>query len=153
MNGFDRQLVIWFSRKKWTVKMWQNCLELADSEFQGPSIDLKKPASIRIEVDKAEKGQQEMKSRLNKSKSFLKSTTTPKDEWPAASPDLNVLDYCIWSIIESEVNAEAHSSVESLKEAIETAFENLNQQTINRAVDNWMKRLDKVIEANGGHFE
>lgn len=76
-----------------------------------------------------------------------------KDEWPAASPDLNVLDYCIWSIIEAEVNAEAHSSVESLKKAIENAFENLDQNVINRAVDNWMKRLDKVIAANGGHFE
>ena len=76
-----------------------------------------------------------------------------KDEWPAASPDLNVLDYCIWSIIESEVNAEANNSVELLKEAIETAFENLDQEVINRAVDNWMKRLDKVIQANGGHFE
>lgn len=76
-----------------------------------------------------------------------------KDEWPATSPDLNVLDYCIWSIIESEVNAEAHNSVESLKEAIEIAFENLDQEVINRAVDNWMKRLDKVIAAKGGHFE
>lgn len=76
-----------------------------------------------------------------------------KDEWPAASPDLNPLDYCIWSIIESEVNAEAHNSIESLKAAIESAFEKLDQQMINRAVDNWMKRLDKVIAASGGHFE
>ena len=76
-----------------------------------------------------------------------------KDEWPAASPDLNVLDYCIWSIIESEVNAEAHNSTESLKTAIETAFERLDQNIINRAVDNWMKRLDAVIKAEGGHFE
>ena len=32
--------------------------------------------------------------------------------------------------------------VESLNEAIETdAFENLDQEVINKAVDNWMKRL------------
>ena len=38
-----------------------------------------------------------------------------KSEWPTSSPDLNPLDYTIWSIIESEVGAEAHENVESLK--------------------------------------
>ena len=76
-----------------------------------------------------------------------------KDEWPAASPDLNPLDYSIWSILEAQVNAEAHDSVDSLKQAIMEAFENLNQDMINRAVDDWMRRLDAVIAAEGGHFE
>lgn len=76
-----------------------------------------------------------------------------KDEWPAASPDLNPLDYSIWSILESEVNAQPHTSVESLEQAIIAAYDNLNQETINKAIDDWPKRLDKVIEANGGRFE
>lgn len=76
-----------------------------------------------------------------------------KDEWPPSSPDLNPLDYSIWPILASEVNAQAHSSVESLKEAITKAFDNLSQDTINNAIDTWMKRLDSVIEARGGHFE
>lgn len=76
-----------------------------------------------------------------------------KDQWPPASPDLNPLDYSIWSILESEVNAEAHTSVESLKEAIVTAFNNLSQETINKSIDDWMRRLDAVIDAEGGHFE
>lgn len=76
-----------------------------------------------------------------------------KYQWPAVSPDLNPLDYCIWSVIEADVNAQAHASVESLRLAIEEAFDNLSQETINNSVDNWMKRLDKVIEVQGGHFE
>uniref|UniRef100_A0A914E349 Tc1-like transposase DDE domain-containing protein n=1 Tax=Acrobeloides nanus TaxID=290746 RepID=A0A914E349_9BILA len=76
-----------------------------------------------------------------------------KDEWPASSPDLNPLDYSIWSLLEADVNAEEHNSVESLKNAISEAFERLPMEVINQAVDNWMKRLDAVIKAKGGHFE
>ena len=75
------------------------------------------------------------------------------DEWPASSPDLNPLDYSIWSLLEADVNAEEHNSVESLKNAISEAFERLPMEVINQAVDNWMKRLDAVIKAKGGHFE
>ena len=76
-----------------------------------------------------------------------------KDEWPASSPDLNPLDYAIWSILEVEVNAEAHDSVDLLKDAINDSFNNLNQATINKSINDWMKRLDKVIEAKGSYFE
>uniref|UniRef100_A0A914EGM9 Tc1-like transposase DDE domain-containing protein n=1 Tax=Acrobeloides nanus TaxID=290746 RepID=A0A914EGM9_9BILA len=76
-----------------------------------------------------------------------------KDEWPASSPDLNPLDYAIWSILKAQVNAEAHNSVKSLKQAITEAFENLDQGMINRAIDDWPRRLDAVIASNGGHFE
>uniref|UniRef100_A0A914EJA5 Uncharacterized protein n=1 Tax=Acrobeloides nanus TaxID=290746 RepID=A0A914EJA5_9BILA len=76
-----------------------------------------------------------------------------KDAWPASSPDLNPLDYSIWSLLEADVNAEEHNSVESLKNAISEAFERLPIEVINQAVDNWMKRLDAVIKAKGRHFE
>jgi len=76
-----------------------------------------------------------------------------KNEWPASSPDLNPLDYACWSILEAEVNAESHQSVESLKQAIIDSFKNMDQKIINKSIDDWMNRLDKVISANGGHFE
>ena len=74
-----------------------------------------------------------------------------KDEWPASSPNLSPLDYSIWSLLEADVNAEEHNSVESLKNAISEAFERLSMEVINQAVDNWMKRLDAVIKARGGY--
>uniref|UniRef100_A0A914E5G0 Uncharacterized protein n=1 Tax=Acrobeloides nanus TaxID=290746 RepID=A0A914E5G0_9BILA len=73
-----------------------------------------------------------------------------KDEWPASSPNFG---YSIWSLLEADVNAEEYNSVESLKNAISKAFERLPMEVINKAVDNWMKRLDDVIKAKGGHFE
>ena len=37
------------------------------------------------------------------------------EEWPASSPDLNPMDFCIWSILESRVCAKPHKNIESLK--------------------------------------
>uniref|UniRef100_A0A914E7B3 Class I SAM-dependent methyltransferase n=1 Tax=Acrobeloides nanus TaxID=290746 RepID=A0A914E7B3_9BILA len=33
----------------------------------------------------------------------LKGVEQAKDEWPASSPDLNPLDYSIWSLLEADV--------------------------------------------------
>ena len=74
-----------------------------------------------------------------------------KNRFRNESPDLNLLDYAIWSILEAQVNAEAHNSIESLKQAITEAY--LDQGMINRAIDDWPRRLDAVIASNGGHFE
>ena len=67
--------------------------------------------------------------------------------------DLNPLDYSIWGILESEVNAEPHASVEALKRAIQNAWDNLDQEVINKAIDDWPRRLDAVIAAEGDHIE
>ena len=40
-----------------------------------------------------------------------------------------------------------------MKQAIIQAFNNLDQEAINRAIDDWTRRLDAVIDAQGGHFE
>ena len=35
--------------------------------------------------------------------------------WPPSSPDLNPIDYFVWSYLEAKVNCQQHASVESLK--------------------------------------
>ena len=62
-------------------------------------------------------------------------------EWPPNSPDLNVMDYSIWSILEAEACSKPHQSID------------ISQDVIDRAVDDFPKRLKKCIEADGGHFE
>uniref|UniRef100_A0A914DFT2 Uncharacterized protein n=1 Tax=Acrobeloides nanus TaxID=290746 RepID=A0A914DFT2_9BILA len=66
---------------------------------------------------------------------------------------LESIQLSIWSILEAQVNAEAHNSIKSLKQAITEAFENLDQGMINRAIDDWPRRLDSVIASNDGNFE
>ena len=39
--------------------------------------------------------------------------------WPPLSPELNLLDYAIWDILENETNATFHPHIGLLKTAIE----------------------------------
>jgi hypothetical protein len=76
-----------------------------------------------------------------------------KDQWPAASCDLSPLDYSIWGILKDRVGEQAYESVTALKDAIRREWFALDQDVIDRAVDDWPRRLSAVIEADGGHFE
>lgn len=74
-------------------------------------------------------------------------------EWPPNSPDLNVMDYSIWSILEAEACSKPHQSIEALKKSLVKAWNAIPQDIIDKAVDDFPKRLKKCIEAGGGHFE
>uniref|UniRef100_A0A914DP55 Transposase n=1 Tax=Acrobeloides nanus TaxID=290746 RepID=A0A914DP55_9BILA len=74
-------------------------------------------------------------------------------EWPPNSPDLNPLDYAIWSILEEKACAKPHPNVESLKRALKKAWNEITLDTLIKIVDNFPKRLKACIDANGGHFE
>lgn len=76
-----------------------------------------------------------------------------KEEWPPYSPDLNPMDYSIWSILESKACAKPHKSVKSLKLALKKEWNKLSLETLKNVVDNFPKRLDLCIKAGGGHFE
>uniref|UniRef100_A0A914D9S8 Uncharacterized protein n=1 Tax=Acrobeloides nanus TaxID=290746 RepID=A0A914D9S8_9BILA len=39
-------------------------------------------------------------------------------EWPSNSPDLSILDYSLWSILEAEACSKPHQSVEALKKSL-----------------------------------
>ncbi|XP_059096829.1 uncharacterized protein LOC131891318 [Tigriopus californicus] len=41
-----------------------------------------------------------------------------EEMWPPSSPDLNVMDYAIWSILERKVGVKTYSNVEDLKAGI-----------------------------------
>ena len=43
----------------------------------------------------------------------------PKHLWPASSPDLNPLEFSIWSIVEAAACATPHPSVTALKASVD----------------------------------
>ena len=63
------------------------------------------------------------------------------------------MDYSIWSILEAEACSKPHQSVESLKKSLVAAWNKIPQDVIDRAVDDFPTRLQKCIDAQGGHFE
>ena len=75
------------------------------------------------------------------------------DVWPSNSPDLNPLDYSVWSILEKKVCSIQHATVDSLKRDLEKAWDEITVENLAAICDNFVKRLDACIEAKGDHFE
>lgn len=74
-------------------------------------------------------------------------------EWPPTLPDLSPLDYSVWSVLEETACAKPHSNVESLKRALKKAWNEISVEALAEIADNLFKRLQKCVDANGGHFE
>ena len=75
-----------------------------------------------------------------------------KDIWPSNSPDLNPLDFSIWSIMEQKLN-KRFKSTECLKKALQRAWDEISEEQCADIVANFRMRLDACISAKGGHFE
>jgi len=78
-----------------------------------------------------------------------------KDEWPPNSPDLNTLDYHVWGAMFKAVH-KLHSkpkTIPELKSALQQIWDDLPQTTINKAINDFRKRLNACASASGGHFE
>ena len=77
----------------------------------------------------------------------------PKTFWPPSSPDLNVMDFAIWGILARKACEKPHSNVESLKRSLKKAWADLDEETIRNCCANAHKRLEAVVEAEGGYIE
>ena len=77
----------------------------------------------------------------------------PKNSWPSSSPDLNVCDYWLFSVIEEKSNATPHNNISSLKKTIIKAFKGLDPEALKKSCSSFRKRIACVIEQKGGHIE
>jgi hypothetical protein len=69
------------------------------------------------------------------------------------SPDLNVLDYSIWSYLKERLNKHGLiSSVDRLKMIFQEEWEVIPQQLIKVSIDSWLSRLHKVEKTRGVHI-
>ena len=73
--------------------------------------------------------------------------------WPPNSPDLNPVDYCVWSALERNVYRGRFEKAIELKEAILQEWEALPQAVINNAIDGFRSRVRLVIAENRQHIE
>jgi hypothetical protein len=85
----------------------------------------------------------------NKIENFLSKNHRPSRR----SPDINPLDYSIWSILKERACREPHESEESIKEALEREWGALDEGMLRRIVDDFPRRLDACIETDGKQFE
>ena len=76
--------------------------------------------------------------------------------WPPHSPDMNPCDYWLWNRIKCAIKEEYEiwpNTAELMKEAIINIVDQISQEEIDRAIDNFPKRVKKLYEAQGNIFE
>ena len=76
-----------------------------------------------------------------------------KEVWPPSSPDLNPMDFCVWSFLEADACVSSHVSVGALKSSLEKAWAKIPQETLRKAAEGFCGRPEHVIQARGGHIE
>ena len=76
------------------------------------------------------------------------------NQWSPNSPDLNPLDFSVWSVLEAKVyRGRVITDLDTLKKAIVTEWKRLPQKIIDNAINAYRPRLQSVIGRNGGHIE
>lgn len=75
------------------------------------------------------------------------------EEWPSASPDLNPLDYAVWSKLEAKACAKPHTSREALMRSLVRELDKFPLESLRNSVEEWRPRLQQCISASGGNFE
>ena len=73
--------------------------------------------------------------------------------WPPNSPDLNPVDYKIWSVMQDRVYKTRICDVNHLKECLVEEWAHFDQNIIDSAINEWRKRLRACVHVGGGHFE
>jgi len=68
-------------------------------------------------------------------------------------PDLNPVDYNIWSVVQQRVHQLRAHNIDELKQCLVHVWHGIDQTIIDNAIDEWCGRLRAYVRANGGHFE
>ncbi|XP_011069075.1 PREDICTED: uncharacterized protein LOC105154955 [Acromyrmex echinatior] len=75
--------------------------------------------------------------------------------WPPNNPDLNLLNYYVWGVVERVTNKFRHLNVTSLrikdKDAIEATFVGMDSAILQHACERFRLRIEVVIQANEGY--
>ena len=75
-----------------------------------------------------------------------------KELWPP-SPDLNPMDFAVWSILESNACSSYHQSVTSLKGKLKHWWDKILPETTRASCNPDTDRLGRVVEAKGVYNE
>ena len=76
-------------------------------------------------------------------------------EWPANSPDLNPLDYLIWSHLKTKIFSDnvKPKDFEELKRRITAVIAKTTRTQLDSSIKNVVKCLKACMQNGGGHFE
>ena len=72
---------------------------------------------------------------------------------PPSCPDVNPVDYKVWSVMQENVYKKRIKHIDELRARILTVWDKIDQCIIDKAVRQWCTRLHACIKAKGGHFK
>jgi len=75
------------------------------------------------------------------------------DLWLPNSPDLNLVDYKVWGVMQWRVYECPMNSVDELKLRLIDVWNSLQQNVIDDSINKWRKQLRACVHADGQHFE
>ena len=75
-----------------------------------------------------------------------------KEGWPSRSPDLNPLDFPVWSILESKACRTSHDSLENLKAKLQREWTLIPLEVLCASCNAFKGRLKQMIKNKGGHL-
>ena len=77
----------------------------------------------------------------------------PFSHWPPSSPDLNPLDYFVWSYVKNITNMTSHDTKASLIAALRRVFAELPPALVEKACSQFRIRIEVEIETEGSYIE
>ena len=76
----------------------------------------------------------------------------PFSHWPPSSPELNPLDYFVWSYVENITDMTTNNTKASLIATIRPLFAELPPALVKKACSQFRIRIEVVIKAEGGYI-
>ena len=142
-QGFQLDSDAYIGALKKTMVPWIRAVAAAHAPSAGV------PASFLWQQDSAPAHQSK------KTLAFWKEEKIPfwsPQQWPPKSPDLNPLDYSIWSKVSSGACKTCPKSVKALKARVSKFWKDMKAKEIRAVCRRFRHRLEKCIAKNGSFF-
>ena len=68
-------------------------------------------------------------------------------------PDLNPVDFAIWSILESKACSSNHPNIGAIKNRLKACWDEISEETVPASCSQVPDRLSRVVKANEGYIE
>ena len=90
------------------------------------------------------------KHTAKKTNTFFENSNIKLLEWPAQSPDLNLIEN-LWSVLDPKVPLEKRKNKNDCFKNMQLAFENIDKNYTGNLINSIPRRLEAIIKAKSGH--
>ena len=144
--------------RKTRTKLIENVLEIIYETPRRPILQIARDLGVlHTAVNACVKEDLKYRSYMHQSSQILTEKTKDlrliKSVRLNFSPDLNPLDYFVWSYVENITNMTSHNTKASLIAAIHRVFPEIPPALVVKACSQFRIHIDAVIEAEGGNIE